>query len=114
MPSDIVILDYIKHPDYRVRKYYNDIALLRLSKRIPISAWIRPACLWQMNAINATKLTALGYGLTEYGQYFGHVVLFHYYRLIAILRWKTVRWVNEGQSEAVCRVCLFAQIPFGF
>lgn len=68
LPEDFQIANFIVHPAYRRRKYYNDIALLRLNGRITISSRVRPACLWQTEAINATEATVTGYGLTEFGQ----------------------------------------------
>lgn len=67
IPEDFKIADIIVHPAYRKRKYYNDIALLRLNGRITISVLVRPACLWQTEAINTTVATVTGYGLTEFG-----------------------------------------------
>lgn len=107
MPSDLDIIEFVKHPGYRARKYYHDIALLRLSEHISVSAWIRPACLWQTNAIDADHLTALGYGLTEYGSYLIALMLYTYITF-PVLRWKTVHWINEGQTDGVSRLSLFA------
>lgn len=68
IPEDFKIANIIVHPAYRRRKYYNDIALLRLNGRITISLWVRPACLWQTEAINLTEAMVTGYGHTEFGQ----------------------------------------------
>lgn len=66
-PQDFGIALIIGHPEYRPRELYNDIALIKLSKRATITSKVRPACLWQGNAFNFTDVTATGYGHTEFG-----------------------------------------------
>lgn len=54
------------HPQYRSGQFYNDIALIRLSRPVIITAKVRPACLWPSNNFNFTDTTAIGYGHTEF------------------------------------------------
>lgn len=68
IPDDFEIANIIVHPAYRKRKYYNDIALMHLNGRTTISLWVRPACLWQTEAVNASEAIVTGYGHTEFGQ----------------------------------------------
>lgn len=42
---DVSVEEQIVHPDYNVRRRHNDIALLRLAKRIVYSDFIKPICL---------------------------------------------------------------------
>lgn len=44
-PEDYQIIEIIQHPDYKSNSAYNDIALLRLDKRVEFNPFIRPACL---------------------------------------------------------------------
>ncbi|KAG4075686.1 hypothetical protein HA402_003511 [Bradysia odoriphaga] len=67
LPQDFGVESIIGHPDYIPNQLYNDIALIKLDKDATITAKVRPACLWQENAINFTDVTATGYGHTEFG-----------------------------------------------
>lgn len=68
-PADFGVEMVIGHPEYRPNQSYNDIALIKLNKSATITTKIRPACLWQENAINFTDVTAIGYGHTAFGNY---------------------------------------------
>lgn len=62
---DIPIAKIIKHENYSAKTKYNDIALLKLSKKVEFTKYIRPACLWQTSDTNNSKIIATGWGLTE-------------------------------------------------
>lgn len=59
----------ITHPDYTAGSTYNDIALLKLNKTVEFTQYIQPACLSypKFTKRDLEKLTATGWGLTEYG-----------------------------------------------
>lgn len=44
-PEDFKVIEIIQHPDYNSVSFYNDIALLRLDRRVEFNPFIRPACL---------------------------------------------------------------------
>ncbi|KAL1414595.1 hypothetical protein MTO96_007379 [Rhipicephalus appendiculatus] len=55
----------IMHPDYRkVKKYDNDIALVRLSRKISYSEYAQPACLPSLTLADTTgiNVTVVGWG----------------------------------------------------
>lgn len=68
MPQDFGIESIVGHPNYNPDQLYHDIALIKLDKDATITDKVRPACLWQQNAINFTDVTATGYGHTEFGK----------------------------------------------
>ncbi|XP_037029826.1 serine protease snake-like [Bradysia coprophila] len=67
LTQDFGIASIIGHPNYVPKMLYDDIALIKLNRRASITRKVRPACLWQENAINFTDAIATGYGHTEYG-----------------------------------------------
>jgi len=62
---DVPIAEFITHEKYRRSSYYDDIALIKMTRSVTFTKNIRPACLWQTSAINATKTVATGWGYTE-------------------------------------------------
>ncbi|XP_011251548.2 serine protease snake-like [Camponotus floridanus] len=68
MPQDIRIAERIKHPEYKTRTVYNDIAILRLEKEATYNAWVRPACLpVDLPDIGTdNKAVASGWGLVDW------------------------------------------------
>jgi hypothetical protein len=64
----IVVLFYLKdiiiHPEYNPKFKYHDIALLRLSKSVPFSTNLRPACL-SKTPVDSRTVTVIGFGRTE-------------------------------------------------
>jgi hypothetical protein len=66
-PVDVVISEIIVHPDYVSSLRYNDIALLRLEKKVKFNNHIRPACLHNKENINSPKVTATGWGSVAFG-----------------------------------------------
>ncbi|XP_015436832.1 PREDICTED: venom protease-like [Dufourea novaeangliae] len=66
----IPISDIIIHPKYRIRTVYNDVAILKLKKKVELSNTVKPICLQtrSLNTINMTSntsLVVLGWGATS-------------------------------------------------
>uniref|UniRef100_A0A182PAJ8 Peptidase S1 domain-containing protein n=1 Tax=Anopheles epiroticus TaxID=199890 RepID=A0A182PAJ8_9DIPT len=55
----------VKHPNYKPRTVYNDIALLKLAHPVSFSSRVRPACLYNAPEVDRTKAVAIGFGSTE-------------------------------------------------
>lgn len=63
---DIDIAAFISHENYDPNKSKNDIAVVKLVQKVPLSKDIRPACLMApTNTANILKAIATGWGLTE-------------------------------------------------
>ncbi|XP_055593352.1 serine protease snake-like [Uranotaenia lowii] len=60
------VAEFIKHPDYKVKLSYNDLALVRLTWPVEFSPAIRPACLWTTVPLNITTVLATGFGFTDF------------------------------------------------
>lgn len=45
--QDRDVADIIVHPEYNATSYFNDIAILKLSRPIEITNYVRPCCLWE-------------------------------------------------------------------
>lgn len=69
-PQDIEIEQVFIHPEYVRTQVYNDIALIKLIRKVTLSAYIRPACLWNKFEITQTKTIATGWGATENGNFY--------------------------------------------
>lgn len=61
-PVDILIDEFIKHEHYKRLSRQNDIAVVRLSRAVVFTNYIRPACLWQSFSIHQNIASATGYG----------------------------------------------------
>ena len=68
LAKDFVIEKFIKHDAYNSYSKENDIALLKLSREVPLTdpSNIRPACLWDKDNIGQMKTIATGYGFTQH------------------------------------------------
>lgn len=66
-PEDFSVLEAIKHPDFRPPTVYNDIALIKLNKRVKFNRFIRPACLHTSTDTDAPRYIVTGWGNTEFG-----------------------------------------------
>ncbi|XP_018562106.1 serine protease snake-like [Anoplophora glabripennis] len=66
--TDVRVTETINHPDYNPPSSYNDIALLKLQRKVQFSRNILPACLNNAFNVNlATKtLLALGWGKMDF------------------------------------------------
>ena len=60
---DVNIVEIIAHPQYvsKNKNFYNDIALLRLERKITFQPNIRPACLADAFEWGSDRATAVGY-----------------------------------------------------
>ncbi|XP_058982810.1 serine protease snake-like [Musca domestica] len=56
----IKVTQVIRHPLYKSRNLYHDIALLKLEK-CPVA---NPLCIWTLYALDSVNITAVGYGHT--------------------------------------------------
>lgn len=65
-PEDYDIDRIIVHPEYRYPQKYNDIALLKLTRTVRFTKFIRPACLYTKETIPERKAIATGWGKTDY------------------------------------------------
>ncbi|XP_050086835.1 uncharacterized protein LOC126571957 isoform X8 [Anopheles aquasalis] len=66
--KDIKILEFIGHPNHTFRLRYHDIALVRLERKVELSATVAPACLWHDDEIRFKALEAAGWGATGFGE----------------------------------------------
>lgn len=64
-PEEHHIIERIPYPQYNSSLRYNDIALLRLNRRVTFNPYIRPACL-PTESLVPGYLTAMGWGATSY------------------------------------------------
>ncbi|XP_055327030.1 venom protease-like [Sitodiplosis mosellana] len=65
-PRQFIIIERIKHPDFKLPSKYNDIALLRINGPVQFSNYIRPACLPQTKSIDSHHVIASGWGRVNY------------------------------------------------
>lgn len=59
---DYNIAERIRHPEYRASSQYNDIALIKMDRAVPLTPYVRPACLPTMAAVPTTRAIATGWG----------------------------------------------------
>lgn len=66
---DYEIESFTEHESYNKASKQNDIALIKLTKNVPLNdpTRIRPACLWQSHNIGQQDGVATGWGFTQYG-----------------------------------------------
>jgi hypothetical protein len=67
-PVNYLVVDIFRHPDYKPPAKYNDIALLKLDRRVEFNDFIRPACLYTSGTFQVTKTVATGWGKIDYGK----------------------------------------------
>lgn len=60
------VREVIKHPEYKFRLNYHDIALIRLRQSAVKTDAVTPACLWTERDVDFSRLEAIGWGLTAY------------------------------------------------
>ncbi|KAF4517625.1 hypothetical protein B566_EDAN002856 [Ephemera danica] len=72
-PEDVGIADFILHPEYHPQQWYNDIALIKLTRPVAFSQSVQPACLPEPIVDTSSntyladrKLIVSGWGDTEY------------------------------------------------
>lgn len=64
--QELGITEVIVHPDYRPPSKYNDLALVRLSRRVRLSRFVAPACLGGLSSVIPPIAVATGWGHTDY------------------------------------------------
>lgn len=84
-PVNYLVVDIIRHPDYKPPAKYNDIALLKLDRRVEFNEFIRPACLYARDTFDVNKTVATGWGRINYGK--------------AVLCFVNVRIVKSGKIQ---------------
>ncbi len=67
-PQNINVAKVTVHPNYKPPQLYNDIALLKLGRKISFNKNLRPACLNTKHEINSPKVVATGWGSRNYGK----------------------------------------------
>ncbi|XP_065081317.1 venom protease-like [Ochlerotatus camptorhynchus] len=67
-PEDFNIAETIPHPDYRLTSQYNDIALMKLDRKVILSPFIRPICLPLSGELRYNRAIATGWGTIGYGE----------------------------------------------
>lgn len=67
-PQVINIAQIIVHPNYKPPQLYNDIALIKLNRKVSFNKNVRPACLNVKREIDGKKVTATGWGAINYGK----------------------------------------------
>ncbi|KAJ9599933.1 hypothetical protein L9F63_009761, partial [Diploptera punctata] len=67
-PVNYIIVDIIRHPDYKPPAKYNDIALLKLDRKVKFNDYIRPACLYTKNHFEVSKTVATGWGQIDFAE----------------------------------------------
>ncbi|GLV43595.1 snake [Carabus blaptoides fortunei] len=68
MPQDFKVVERISHPEHKLSSKYNDIALLKLDHKAQFTRFVHPACLYTEHAIQADKVTAIGWGPSQFGE----------------------------------------------
>ncbi|XP_052895118.1 venom protease-like [Anopheles moucheti] len=66
-PEDYDIAERIPHPEYKQTSHYNDIALIKLSRKVVFSPYIRPVCLPVQQTISQKRAIATGWGAIGFG-----------------------------------------------
>ncbi|EDS44979.1 serine protease [Culex quinquefasciatus] len=66
-PEDFAVAELIPHPEYKQSSQYNDIALIKLDRRVIFSPYIRPICLPMGAELGNRRAIATGWGTIGYG-----------------------------------------------
>ncbi|XP_053696866.1 venom protease-like [Sabethes cyaneus] len=67
-PEDFGVAELIPHPEYKQTSQYNDIALIKLDRKVIFSPYIRPICLPTKADFNNNRAIATGWGTIGYGE----------------------------------------------
>lgn len=67
-PINYLVVEIIRHPDYKAPAKYNDIALLKLDRHVEFNEAIRPACLYTTDTFAVNKTVATGWGKIDYAE----------------------------------------------
>ncbi|XP_031334419.1 serine protease snake-like [Photinus pyralis] len=63
--QDFTVKEILNHPEFKHPAYYNDIALIRLNRKVRLDAYSRPACLHTTFDIPVRRASALGWDHSE-------------------------------------------------
>uniref|UniRef100_A0A182PMF6 Peptidase S1 domain-containing protein n=1 Tax=Anopheles epiroticus TaxID=199890 RepID=A0A182PMF6_9DIPT len=66
-PEDYDIAERIPHPEYKQSSHYNDIALIKLNRKVIFSPYIRPICLPLQASYPQKRAIATGWGAIGFG-----------------------------------------------
>ncbi|XP_053676849.1 venom protease-like [Anopheles nili] len=66
-PEDYDVTERIPHPEYKQSSHYNDIALIKLNRKVIFSPYIRPICLPVQEGITQKRAIATGWGAIGFG-----------------------------------------------
>lgn len=68
-PQLLGVEEIVRHPSFKIKMRYHDIALLRLQLPADLSEYVRPACVHTDTALpTGTNLTVSGWGNTDFGE----------------------------------------------
>lgn len=85
-PEDITVDRVDIHPNYKPPKYYNDIAILKLSHQAEYSRYVRPVCLpepgQQTVAYEGTSAVLTGWGYLSFGE---HKMCFFFFTVVILM-----------------------------
>ena len=69
--TDVDVTKIINHSGYDTTTHVNDIALLKLAKKVTFSASVRPICVPEEDqSYDNRQATVVGWGATDYGMSF--------------------------------------------
>lgn len=63
---DYNIAERIRHPAHRASSQYNDIALIKMDRKVRLTPYMRPACLPVMATVSTTRAIATGWGQVQW------------------------------------------------
>uniref|UniRef100_A0A182WR24 Peptidase S1 domain-containing protein n=1 Tax=Anopheles minimus TaxID=112268 RepID=A0A182WR24_9DIPT len=66
-PEEYDVAERIPHPEYKQTSHYNDIALIKLGRKVILSPYIRPICLPVQQTISQKRAIATGWGAIGFG-----------------------------------------------
>uniref|UniRef100_A0A182JES5 Peptidase S1 domain-containing protein n=1 Tax=Anopheles atroparvus TaxID=41427 RepID=A0A182JES5_ANOAO len=66
-PEDFDVTERIPYPEYKQTAHYNDIALIKLNRKVIFSPYIRPICLPVQSDIPQKRAIASGWGAIGFG-----------------------------------------------
>lgn len=79
-------LQAILHPEYNYTYYYNDVAVLKLSRNAEFTDYVRPVCLWE-GSRNIENLIGKAGGWFRGGKKLVSIVFFFFFYLGTVVGW---------------------------
>ncbi|KAG1662525.1 Clotting factor B [Nymphon striatum] len=113
--------EIIVHSEYKPPVAYNDIALLKVKRKITNSSKVQPICLpiGPENSQNLEKISAtvIGWGSTAYGQHIAAAILDRYVTLVAYSPQLREAWIpvtsNNHCNESYMKIRALRDYPRG-